>query len=60
MDPPVVTARWSRKELQAAHDHFVEVANDCAHRREWESWVDLFTEDAVYVEHTFGRFHGRR
>jgi len=50
---------WHRDELQAAHDHFVHVANECAGVGEWRPWVELFTEDADYVEHLFGTFHGR-
>lgn len=52
--------RWSRDELQVAHDNFVEVARRCAESKEWREWVDLFTEDARYVEHCFGRFEGRQ
>lgn len=51
---------WDRAELQAAHDNFVAVANECARAREWRRWADLFTEDATYVEHLFGTFHGRQ
>jgi len=49
---------YTREELQSAHDHFVSVANDCARRGEWRAWADLFTDDAEYFEHTYGRFHG--
>jgi hypothetical protein len=51
-------ARYSREELQEAHDHFVGVAGACAQSGEWRPWADLFTPDAEYLEHTFGRFHG--
>ena len=51
-------AKYSREELQAAHDNFVEVAGQCARSREWRPWADLFTDDADYFEHTFGKFHG--
>ena len=54
-----VTARFDRAELQAAHDHYVAVANECARRGEWADWADLFTEDARYVEHSYGTFEGR-
>ena len=53
-------ARWNRKELQAAHDNYVEVANRSARDGDWRAWADLFTEDARYVEHHFGRFEGRQ
>ena len=26
---------------------------------DWSAWADQFTEDAVYVEHHYGRFEGR-
>ncbi|WP_435746887.1 nuclear transport factor 2 family protein [Nocardioides sp. SYSU DS0663] len=26
---------------------------------DWSGYADLFTEDATYVEHAFGTFHGR-
>lgn len=25
----------------------------------WDAWADLFTEDALYVEHVMGNLHGR-
>jgi hypothetical protein len=59
MDTEVVTGRWSRDELQRAHDNFVVTANRCAESGEWGDWTNLFTEDAHYVEHMFGEMHGR-
>jgi hypothetical protein len=61
MDPAIMNqdAPWDRQELQAAHDRFVTVANECAQAGEWRPWVDLFTEDVEYIEHMFGTFHGR-
>jgi hypothetical protein len=50
---------WDRDELQRAHDHYLSVANECARSGEWRAWSELFTEDAQYVEHHFGTFHGR-
>ena len=54
--------RWANgvaDELEAAHDHYVRVANDSAGRGDWQRWAELFTEDAEYIEHHYGRFHGR-
>jgi len=51
--------RWSRDELQAAHDRFVAAAHDSAGRGDWTTWVACFTEDAEYTEHHYGQFHGR-
>lgn len=52
--------RWSRQELEEAHERYVTVANAAAAARRWDPWVELFTEDVVYVEHLFGRFEGRQ
>ena len=51
--------KFLKEDLVAAHDRFIEVANECARSREWRPWAELFTEDATYVEHLFGRFLGR-
>lgn len=51
--------RWDAAELRAAHDNYVTVANACGRSGEWGPWAELFTEDAEYVEHHFGRFRGR-
>jgi SnoaL-like domain len=52
--------RWDRAELQRAHDHYVTVANQSARSGDWGPWADLFTQDAEYIEHHFGRFRGRQ
>ena len=49
---------WSRDELERAHQHYKETAGRCAASGQWREWADLFTDDAVYLEHTFGTFHG--
>jgi hypothetical protein len=54
MDPEVMTQRWSREELERAHRHYVDTAARCAASGQWRPWADLFTDDAVYLEHTFG------
>jgi hypothetical protein len=60
MDVEIMSPRWSRDELEQAHSHFMETANHCAETGEWRQWADLFTDDARYIEHTFGEFHGRQ
>jgi hypothetical protein len=60
MDPQVMSNRWSRDELDQAHAKFMETANRCAESGDWHDWANLFTEDARYIEHTFGEFHGRQ
>jgi hypothetical protein len=58
MDTEVVTPKWSRQELEQAHQHYKETAGRCAASGQWRDWADLFTDDAVYLEHTFGTFVG--
>ena len=43
-----MTQKWSRDELERAHQHYVETASRCAASGEWRDWADLFTDDAVY------------
>ena len=52
-------SRWSRSELEEAFAHYQAVALEAGTSGDWNAWADLFTEDATYVEHLFGRFGGR-
>ena len=45
-----------REEVQLAFQEFLRRGVE---RHDWEGWADLFTDDAEYVEHNLGRFHGR-
>ena len=47
---------WSRDELQRAHDHYVEVAQEAGRSGDWRPWAEMFTPDATYVEHHYGTF----
>ena len=51
--------KWSRDELQRAHDHYVEVAQEAGRSGNWRPWAEMFTPDATYVEHHYGIFEGR-
>ena len=46
---------FTRDEVEAEFLKYVErgTTND------WSAWADQFTEDALYVEHAMGTFHGR-
>jgi len=46
---------FTREEVEAEFLKYVErgTTND------WSAWADQFTEDALYVEHAMGIFHGR-
>ncbi len=50
---------FSRDEIEQAFQRYQEAAHEAGKRQEWREWADLFTEDATYYEHVFGRFEGR-
>jgi len=43
--------KWTREELQQAHDHYAAVAAEAARTGDWRAWADQFTEDAEYRYH---------
>jgi hypothetical protein len=46
---------WSREEL----DREFELYQERGAAGDWNAWADQFTENAQYVEHVYGVFHGR-
>ena len=46
----------SRDEVEEAFRQYWRTG---AVDEDWEAWADLFTEDAVYVEHVLGSMQGR-
>ena len=50
---------FTRREMEDAFSRYQEVAARAASSGDWGPWADLFTDDAVYVEHVFGEFTGR-
>jgi len=55
----VVVGAWTRSELEEAFRHYEVTAQAAASSKDWNAWVELFTEDAEYVEHLFGTMRGR-
>jgi len=51
--------RFSGEEIEREYARYREVAARAGSSGEWGPWADLFTEDADYVEHLYGRFLGR-
>ena len=51
--------RWSREELERAFDHYQVAALKGAQTGDWRHWADMFTLDATYFEHHYGKFWGR-
>jgi ketosteroid isomerase-like protein len=45
-----------REEIEQA---FAEYRRRGVEQEDWPGWADLFTEDATYIEHFLGTFHGR-
>ena len=50
---------YSRAELEEAFVAYQEAGAVAGRTGDWAAWADQFTEDAVYVEHHYGRFEGR-
>jgi hypothetical protein len=53
------TGRWSRAEIEEAFAVYQRKAADAGRSGDWREWTDQFTDDAVYIEHHYGRFEGR-
>jgi hypothetical protein len=51
--------RWSRDELEKAFETYLEAGARAGASGDWTEWPEIFTEDATYIEHHFGTFHGR-
>jgi hypothetical protein len=49
----------SRDELEAAFEHYQATVRRATDEVDWTLFADLFTEDATYNEHAYGRFSGR-
>ena len=51
--------KYSRAEIEEAFENYQKTALQAGTSGDWNPWADLFTEDATYVEHLYGRFGGR-
>jgi hypothetical protein len=51
--------RFTREELRHALEIYNRARDEASRTGNWSIWADLFTEDAHYIEHAFGEFHGR-
>lgn len=51
--------RWSRDDMESAFRDYSREVVEIGRSRDWSRYADLFTEDAVYVEHVYGEMHGR-
>ncbi len=53
------TGSYSAAEIEEAYAVLHARVQGFAGSGDWTGFADLFTEDATYVEHAFGTFHGR-
>jgi hypothetical protein len=51
--------QWSRDEIESEFDRQKQVVVEIGRSWDWSRFADQFTEDATYVEHSFGTMHGR-
>ena len=52
--------RYAREEILEAFERYNEARDAASRTGDWSLWAEVFTEDAHYVEHAYGEFHGRR
>ena len=51
--------QWPKAELESAFVEYQKRADESGSSGDWRPWADLFTEDAEYIEHLYGRMQGR-
>jgi ketosteroid isomerase-like protein len=50
---------WSRQEIEDAFARQQQVVREIGESWDWSRYANLFTEDATYNEHTYGKMAGR-
>ncbi len=50
---------FTREELEREFEAYQARGKLAGETGDWSQWADQFTDDAVYVEHLYGRFEGR-
>jgi hypothetical protein len=51
--------RFTRSQLESAFEAYQALGEEAGRTGDWSPWADQFTEDALYLEHLYGRFEGR-
>ena len=51
--------QFTRDELEEAFAAYQRASATAGATGDWSAWADIFTEDATYVEHHYGRMEGR-
>jgi len=52
--------RWDRSEVEEALQQYHAMADRAVELGDWNVWADLFTDDAIYVEHQYGVMRGSK
>jgi hypothetical protein len=52
-------AKWSREEIEETFEHHQQLVVEIGKSWDWKRYGELFTEDATYVEHLYGKMAGR-
>jgi hypothetical protein len=50
---------FTRKELEEGFASYCDLREQSSAKQDWSIWGGQFSEDAHYVEHAYGEFHGR-
>jgi hypothetical protein len=51
--------RFAREEILEALERYRAARDEASRSGDWNIWADVFTEDALYIEHAYGELHGR-
>ena len=54
-----MTSPYSKDEIEAMIAKYKRVAREAGRTGSWDAWAELFTEDAIYIDHGMGVFGGR-
>ena len=52
--------QWSREEIEETFVHHQESVVEIGKSWDWARYGELFTEDATYTEHLYGKMAGRK
>ena len=55
----MTSPEFPRSELAAAFEKFEQTVARAAETHDWDTWVEHYTPDVLYIEHAAGTMHGR-
>lgn len=50
---------FTRAELEEAFAQHQATVHRCIETGDWNPYAEMYTEDALYIEHVVGRLHGK-